>query len=436
MAEIQAFHGVRYNPARVGELADVICPPYDIIDARFQDELYQRSPYNFVRIEYGRRYPQDNPGDSRYTRAARFLHAWLEQGILLADARPAIYIDDHHFSFGGRQMRRRGLMVRVRLVDWSKMIVRPHEGTLSGPKSDRISLIGALSANTSPVLSMYEDPHNRISSRLESAAAAEPAARLAVRDGERHDLWVVDDSDIIRAVAAELAGSPLYIADGHHRYESALVYQREQQARFPQAAPGAGFNFVMMTLIAFNDPGILILPPHRLLRGLPEAKIAGLRENLTAFFDVETVALDDEDAWHEVDRRLGEPDRLRLVIFGLDGRNLWVLTLRDFETAQRLMPQFHTVTYKKLDVSMVDHIILENILGLKPEGEAGIAFNYDRDEALAGVLAGEYQLAFTVKPVKPETIKAIADASDRMPRKSTYFYPKLPSGLVLSRLDC
>jgi uncharacterized protein (DUF1015 family) len=435
MAEIQAFHGVRYNPARVGELADVLCPPYDIIDARFQQELYERSPYNFVRIEYGRQYPQDGPGDSRYTRAARFMHDWLEQGVLLADAHPAIYIDDHYFNFGGRDIRRRGLMVRVRLEEWAKMIVRPHEGTLSAPKSDRINLIGALAANTSPVLSMYEDPFNRISCLLEGAAADGRAAGLAERDGERHDLWVIDDAAIIGAVAAELAESPLYIADGHHRYESALVYQREQHARFPLAAAGAGFNFVMMTLIAFNDPGVLILPPHRLLRGLPEAKMAGLRENLSAFFDVESIVLDSEGAWETVDRRLSEPERLRLVIFGLDGRNLWLLTLRDFETAQRLMPQFHTVTYKQLDVSMVDHIILENILGLKPEGEAGIAFNYDRDEALAGVTAGEYQLAFIVKPVRPETIKAIADASDRMPRKSTYFYPKLPSGLVLNRLD-
>jgi len=435
MADIQAFHGVRYNPARVGELADVLCPPYDIIDARFQQELYERSPYNFVRIEYGRQYPQDGPGDSRYTRAVRFMHDWLEQGVLLSDAHPAIYIDDHYFYFGGHEIRRRGLMVRVRLEEWAKMIVRPHEGTLSAPKSDRLNLIGALAANTSPVLSMYEDPFNRISSRLADAARLEPAARLAERDGERHDLWVIDDTAIIGAVAAELAESPLYIADGHHRYESALVYQREQHARFPLAAAGAGFNFVMMTLIAFNDPGMLILPPHRLLRGLPEAKMAGLRENLSAFFDVESIALGSEGAWEAVDLRLNEPDRLRLVIFGLDGRNLLLLTLRDFETAQRLMPQFHTVTYKQLDVSIVDHIILENILGLKPEGEAGIAFNYDRDEALAGVMAGEYQLAFIVKPVKPETIKAIADASDRMPRKSTYFYPKLPSGLVLNRLD-
>ena len=434
MAEIHPLNGIRYNTKMVKELADVICPPYDIISPQHQGELYERSFYNFVRVEYGYETPQDSPPDNRYTRALGFLEQWLKEGVLVADKNPAIYVDDHYFTHKGKEWKRRGIVVRVRLEEWHRMIVRPHEGTLSGPKADRINLIRTIKANTSPVLSMYADKDNLIRRVLARATADMPLARVRKLEGERHDLWAVAKPEDLNQIISALADEPLYIADGHHRYESALVYQREQSALNPNAGPDAAFNFVLMTLVAFDDPGMLILPPHRLLRGLSQSKIEKLKSELPAFFEVEKMPFKGAETWRKLDEWQLAEDKQRLVLFGLDGDNFLLLTQKDFDAAVRYMPAFHTDIYKKLDVSIVDHIVLEEMLGVKPEGDSGIAFNYDRDDSIGKVQSGEYQLAFVIKAVRPETIKAISDAQDRMPRKSTYFYPKLPSGLVINRL--
>jgi uncharacterized protein (DUF1015 family) len=434
MAEIHPMNGIRYNTRLVKDLAEVICPPYDIISPQQQGELYQRSPYNFVRVEYGQEMPQDSPSDNRYTRAAAFLDQWLKNEVLTIDGSPSIYIDDHYFTHKGKELKRRGMVVRIRLEEWHRMVVRPHEGTRAGPKSDRVNLIRALKANTSPILSTYEDRDKAIHQVLSRATSDKPLARVRKLEGERHDLWAVTRPDELNRIISALANEPVYIADGHHRYESALVYQREQVAIHPDAPPDAAFNFVMMTLVAFDDPGLLILPPHRLLRGLSQSKLEELKSELPAFFEMEKMPFKGADIWHKLDEWQSAGDNLRLVVFGLDGDNFLLLALRDLEAAARFMPSFHTAIYRKLDVSLVDHIILEEMLGIKPEGDAGIAFNYDREDSVKKVQSGEFQLAFIIKPVRPETIKAISDASDRMPRKSTYFYPKLPSGLVVNRL--
>ena len=434
MAEIHPLNGIRYNAKLFKDLAEVICPPYDIISAQQQGELYERSPYNFVRVEYGQETPQDSPSDNRYTRAADFLEQWLKNGVMTVDSSPSIYIDDHYFVHKGKEMKRRGIVVRIRLEEWHRMIVRPHEGTLSGPKADRINLIRALKANTSPILSMYEDRDKTIRKVMARTIVDKPLARVRKLEGERHDLWAITKPDALNQIISALKDEPIYIADGHHRYESALVYQREQTAIHPDAAPDAAYNFVMMTLVDFDDPGLLILPPHRLLRGLSQSRLDELKSELPAFFEVGKLPFKSADTWHKLDQWQSTGDGQRLVGFGLDGDNFLLLTLRDFEAAARFMPSFRTDIYKKLDVSLVDHIILEEMLGIKPEGESGIAFNYDREDSVRKVQSGEFQLAFLIKPVRSETIKAISDASDRMPRKSTYFYPKLPSGLVVNRL--
>ncbi len=434
MAEIRPFPGIRYNAKKVGDLSQALCPPYDIISPAQQEALYARSPYNFVRIEYGVELPQDSPTDNKYIRARAVLDGWLAESVLITDNTPAVYVHDQFFLHQGKEFKRRALVVRLKLEEWAKMVVRPHEGTLAGPKADRIRLLWALDANTSPVLSMFEDEGHIVTSLLAEATRGKPLAASSWLDGERHELWAITNPSQLMRLRQAFTPKPVYIADGHHRYESALIYQREHQALHPQAPADAPFNFVMMTLVAFDDPGLLILPPHRLLRGLPPGKLAQLKEELPSFFEIAPVPLTGKDAWARIDKLQHEEGKLRLVLYGLDGANVWVLTLRDFEAAAHLMPAFHTDIYKRLDVSLVDHLILEELLGLRPEGEGGIAFNYDRDEAVQKVAAHEYQLVFLVKPVRPETIKAIADAQDRMPRKSTYFYPKLPSGLVVNRL--
>jgi uncharacterized protein (DUF1015 family) len=432
VAEIYSFRGVRYNQGLVKELADVICPPYDIITPQLQQELYHRSPYNFVQIEFGRGLAQDTPSDNRYTRSAATLKQWLERGVLAADEKPAIYLHDHHFSYGGRDYKRRGIIAAVRLEEWDRMIVRPHEGTLAEHSSDRLSLLWALQANTSPILALFEDKEKQLSSLL-----AEPPGQpiVSFADGEGHDVWAITEPELIEKLSAGLARQPLYIADGHHRYESALSYKRERQACSPTSGDEA-FNFVMMTLVDFADPGLLILPPHRLLRGLSRAALSRLPAGLKSFFKVEELPLDKPGVWRQVDDLVasGERDEFRLVVFGASEGSLLVLSLRAPAAASSLMPAFHSELYKKLNVSVLDHVILEKLLGVEGGEEAGLDYTYSREDAVSRVVEKEFQLAFLLSPVKPEVIKAIADAGDRMPRKSTYFYPKTPAGLVLHQL--
>jgi uncharacterized protein (DUF1015 family) len=434
LAEIRPFHGVYYNQALVKDLAEVICPPYDIITPSIQQELYRRSEYNFVRLEFGRELPQDKDTDNKYTRAAATLGKWLE-GVLEVDQTPAIYLHDHHFTHQGRRYRRRSIICLVKLEEWSEMVVRPHEGTLSEPKGDRLSLLWALQANASPILALFEDRGGRVSSLLAARSQGKPMLDINTGSGEGHRLWAITDTKAVSRIASNLAHQPLYIADGHHRYESALAYQRERRACSPSVLGEEPFDFVMMTLVDLSDPGLVILPAHRLVHGILKSALDGLTDRLKTFFEVEELPLNMADISRQVnDLMVEEKDKVKLIIYGLTKEHLLVLRLRDYSAVSPMIPYFHSELYKRLDVSIVDHVILEELLGLSHD-MAGVSLDYSYDglEAINRVLDQEYQLAFIVSPVRPEVVKAIADSGDRMPRKSTYFYPKVPAGLVFYR---
>ena len=274
MAEIRPFCGVHYNQLLVKDLAAVICPPYDIITPQIEQELYRKSEYNFVRLEHGRELPQDTVRENKYTRSAATLRQWLKQGVLKVDDTPAIYLHDHYFIHQGRKYKRRGIIVRVRLEEWEKMIIRPHEGLLTEPRNDRISLLWACQANTSPILALFEDPEQCVSSLPAAQERSKPIISVNTADGEGHNVWTISEPEIIKQICTSLAHQPLYIADGHHRYESALIYQRERRAYSASASEDKAFNFVMMTLVDFSDPGLVILPPHRLVRGVPKSTLS------------------------------------------------------------------------------------------------------------------------------------------------------------------
>jgi len=435
LADIRPFCGVHYNPSLVKDLANVLCPPYDVINPQMQQELYQRSDSNFVRVEFGRDLPSDKDTDNRYTRAAAILGKWLEQGVLQVDGTPAIYVNEHHFTYHGRKYRRRSISCLVKLEEWDRMIVRPHEGTLSRPKGDRLSLLWALQANTSPIMTLYDDPERQIASLLDVQTGAKPMLNADIDSGESHRLWTVTNAETIKQIVDCLADQPLYIADGHHRYESALAYQRERRATSLSRAEEEPFDFVMMTLVDFADPGLIILPAHRLVRGLLPSALDGLMAGLKTCFNVEEVPLNKADVLSQINGLLSEDaGEVKLVLYGLSKEQLLLLRLRDFSIVSPMIPYFHSEIYHRLDVSIVDHVILEEILGLTHD-KIGAFLDYTDDtlEAVNRVVEQEYQLAVIVNPVKPEILKAIADSGDRMPRKSTYFYPKTPAGLVFYR---
>jgi len=433
MAEIHPFRGVHYNQDKVRDLAEVICPPYDVISPQLQQELYQRNEYNFVRLEHNRELPQDTTKDNKYTRSAAVLERWLAQKVLVADETPSIYLHDHYFHHNGREYRRRGIIAGVRLQEWADNVVRPHEGTLAEHTTDRLSLLWVCQANTSPILALFEDDGGQITSLLAKQEKSPPALSSSEIDGERHKLWAINDPEAINQLGASLSDQPLYIADGHHRYESALSYQRERRAGSSSVSGEEAFNFVMMELVAFNDPGLVILPAHRLVRGMSKAALSELAARLNSFFEVEELPVGKADAWGQIDGLLsgGDSSEVKLVLLGLVEGRLLQLRLRDFNAADQMMPHFHSELYKRLDVDIVDSVIPHEL----GKGGESITYSYDGQDAVNRVLGQEYQLAFLLSPVRVEAVKAIADAGDKMSRKATYFYPKAPAGLVLHRLD-
>ncbi len=433
MADIRPFQGVHYNSAVVKDLAKVICPPYDIITPQLQQELYQRSDYNYVRIEWGREQPQDKDTFNKYTRAANTLKSWLEQRVLVADEKPSLYIDEHAFTYQGKSLHRRNLYCLVKLEDWSKMVVRPHEGTLARAKSDRLTMLWTLQSNTSPIMALYEDKNKAIGALLNTPAHHKTVFHSGNLNGESHRVWTLNDNEALNRLRSFLAGQPLYIADGHHRYESALAYQRERRSTSLQGVLEAPYDFVMMTLVDIADPGLVILPAHRLVRGLAQSALEDLSGRLNAFFMIKEYPINKKSIVSQINSLLAGAET-KFILCGLKPGKLLVLSVRDTKAIRPMFPAFHSEIYQQLDVSIVDHVILEELLGLTHEkAGAFLDYNHDVAEAVTKVLDGEYQLGIIVNPVKPEAVKSIADSGDRMPHKSTYFYPKVPAGLVLYR---
>ena len=434
MAEVCPFRGVRYNQGTVGDLAKVICPPYDIITPQQQEFYYKRSEYNAIRLEY----VQTQAGvDSvnKYQRAANTFQRWLGEGVLQVEDYPAFYLHDHYFTHLGERRKRRGLISRVRLGPWGSSVY-PHEETLSKAKSDRLQLMRACQANFSPIFTLYQDLEGKIAGILSEVSKDEPVIELS-DSGEGHVVWAIAEPELIHQVSDFFVGQSLYIADGHHRYETALAYQHERACLSLPAEckePGGSligkeaFNYVMMTLVDFADPGLFLLPIYRLVRGIASSALSGLKDQLGQFFVLESVSstVGLIDSWRDA-MRAGAVTG----IVGLEDDALIVLKRRQDVCIEDMLPKSHSLAYRSLNVSLLPHLILDRMLGLAPANE-DIAYGVDVGEACRQVAEGKYQLAFLLSPLQPEMAKAVADAGDRMPQKSTYFYPKLPTGLVLN----
>jgi len=451
--EVSPFQGICYNQGIVGDLAHVICPPYDVITPEQQKLYYEESNYNAIRLEF----PTENlelTGD-RYQRAAITFQQWLKRGILQPDGVSTFYLHDHRFEYSGEKRVRRGLIARVKLGPWGNGIY-PHEETFSKAKSDRLHLMRACRANFSPLLSLYHDSERKIASILSEESRTKPMIETSVlspstggarnEDGEAHTIWAITNPEIKHELSKLLSAQLLYIADGHHRYETALNYQQERAeeqsdsfdssviatlngVKRKQSLTGKGaFEYVMMELVDFSDPGLVVLPLHRLVRGIAPSILVGLGDQLRNFFVIESVPL-----------KAGAPDASGLPadsclgILGLHPGSLVVVKRRQDISLEDMMPGNRSQAYREFGVSILNHIILDKVMsGAK---DLDIAYTVDLKEAYQQIKEGKYQLAFLLNPPQPGMVKAIADAQDRMPSKSTYFYPKLPAGLIINPLD-
>jgi uncharacterized protein (DUF1015 family) len=421
--EVSPFRGIRYNQRTVGDLARVICRPYDVISPEQQRLYYKKSDYNAIRLEF------PEPTTDRHQRAAMVFQQWLKQGVLEYDRVSGFYLHEHQFKYSGKKMVRRGVIARVKLEPWGSGIF-PHEETSSKAKSDRLQLMRACRANFSPLFCLYQDSEQKIAPTLYRVAQEKPLISLRAERGnfpdsdEAHSLWAVTDPEIKRELSELLCSQPIYIADGHHRYETALAYRQERTKEQSPTGKGA-FNYVMMELVEFSDPGLVVLPLHRLVRGILPSRLMSLGDRLKDFFAVESVAIRTGSWQLPVDSYLG--------ILGLQPGSLVVLKKRQDVSLEAMMPTNRSQVYREFGVSMLNHIVLDSILsGVK---DTKIAYTVDLEEAHQQIREGQHQLAFLLHPPQLGMVKAVADAQDRMPRKSTYFYPKLPAGLVINPLD-
>jgi uncharacterized protein (DUF1015 family) len=417
VAEVLPLRAVHYDLAEVA-IAGVVAPPYDVIDDAQRAELAARSPYNVVELDL----PRDPGGGDPYEHAAELLEQWSNDGVLTRETEPTIWaLEQDYVAPDGSRLTRRGFLARVRLAPYGEGI-RPHERTQPGPKEDRLRLTQATRHNLSPIFSLHPGDAWR---HLEPALDGEPWGEVTDGDDTTHRVWRIDEPAVHEAVAAELASGELLIADGHHRYETSLAFQRE-------VGEGGPADYVLMALVSLEDPGLTVFPTHRLISGLADdpAKQEALGTGLKQLFDVADVSTEQLDP--SGDEGVG--------VFGyIDSHFKRAFRLRLRETAQldEKMAD-RSPAYRRLDAAILEELVLEGILGMSTEDIAakrGIGYTPSIEEAQSKLDAGDYQAAFLLRPTPIEQVRQIAAAGETMPPKSTYFFPKLLTGLVFNPLS-
>lgn len=432
MATIRPFRGIRYNADRISDLSTVISQPYDRVRYGLQEEYYALSPYNVARIIKGKEHAEDSAENNVYTRARDFLTQWQQEGVLQHEDAPALYVLHQQFSLpDGSMVTRKAFICAFELATFDEGIVLPHERTLSGPKVDRLNLSRATQTYFGNIFMLYPDSENRVDAILAKAIDREPD--VDVRELHEKDVrqmfWVVTDPDVIATVVAEMGPKRnLIIADGHHRYETALNYRDEQRAKYPDAPANAGFNYRMVTMVSMSDPGLTILPTHRLIFGYDRLDGKALLEKAGAYFDIQEVA--DRPT---LEAKMAQAGVLigRIGVVTADG--FYLMALKDDAIMAELAPD-RAASWRELDVSILHELVLEYIMGLSKESiERKENINYLREPDMGydHVASGEAQFLFILNPTKMEQVTACTEADEKMPQKSTDFYPKVITGLAM-----
>lgn len=426
MAEIKGYKGLRFNCEKAGKIEELVCPPYDIISDQQREEYIKTNPHNIIRLELPK-------GDDKYNKAAEILKDWLEKGILVKEDKPAIYIYEEKFTAYGERKAIKGIICRVKLEEFSKGIILPHEFTLSKAKEDRLNLMKATNCNFSQIYSLYMDGGKNTLGKIDSLSKSEPDIQLQDNDNVTHRMWIIKDEKAIADICSDFTDRKLYIADGHHRYETALNYRnylREQGL----AKEGDACDYQMMMLVDMEHPGLVVFPTHRLVRNLDsfnaERVIDGCKEyfDVTEHSDVNTIESTLMELYNQ-----GK----KAYAFYCGGSSYKLLVLKDTNIIKKLLPNASTAT-QQLDVTILHTLILEKIFGIDAENMAKqINLTYTKifDEAISSVQQGNSQCAFILNPTRVSEIREVASNGEKMPQKSTYFYPKMITGLVMNQLE-
>jgi uncharacterized protein (DUF1015 family) len=445
MPTVAPFRGLRYDPKHVGALSQVIAPPYDVIDGALQNELYERHPANVVRLELNREEPGDDARGNRYTRAAKFLREWREQGVVMQEPAAALYVYHQHFEVEGASHVRRGFMARVRLERFGSGSIHPHEETMSGPKQDRLLLTRACRANLSQVFGLYPDDAGEVQSLLDASVAGQPPVEAVDHLGVTSRLWPVTDEGVAAKVSGLMGPKPVFIADGHHRYETACNYRDEVAAAWAAEHGGAPLpadhpaNFVLMMLVGMDDPGLLVLPTHRLCIEPVIPLASELVRRLGDSFTTRTSWRGPQAAdavWSNIELE-GDQGVLGLYTSGDQAWTLARITPAGRARMEALASE-HGPAWRRLGVAILHRLVLDELL--RPGEAAGSplptpTYVHLIREVREGLETGRYGMAALVMPASVGDIRAVSQTGERMPAKSTYFYPKLASGLVFNPLE-
>ncbi len=426
MACVRPFRGVRYNTRSAGDLSTLLCPPFDVISEAERERLYAGSRFNVIRLEWGRDEPGDTPGNDWYARAAKLQVEWLASGVLREDDSPSMYVIEETFSYAGNDYIRRGLISAVRLVDFDSGVVLPHEFTRPGPKVDRLELMRSAKANYSPLMVLYRDPDSAVSRVMKRAMAGESVADAAPEGLPSMRLWRISDPSDIESVTSALADAQLYMADGHHRYETALTYLDEVRAE-RTVGPDEAVNFRLMTLISVDDPGLLLLGYHRLLENARDDELARFREYVSGAFDLEDRGPIDPSSAADLEKALNAmpQDQVAIGFAGVEPGRLQIGVMRSPAVA---VDELQASDYVRLHGE-----VIRSTFALDRE-QAVIAFEHNAAAVLRSVAGGGAQVGFVMRAVPIGPFETIVKRGQRLPSKSTYFHPKLHTGAVIQGL--
>jgi uncharacterized protein (DUF1015 family) len=433
MAEIIPFKALRYDSRQV-KLEDVLTQPYDKITPEMQAKYYERSPHNLVRIILGKPGETDTASFNVYTRAAEYLHDWRSAGLLKQDSTPAIFVYSQTFIVPGTRdaAERRGLIALGRLHDYSDGVVFRHEQTLSKPRQDRLNLLRATRAHFGQIFMLYSDPQGEIESLLQTTTKEEPESSVLDEYETLHRLWRIDDPALIAAVQQKMHSKKLLIADGHHRYETALAYRDERRAE-SSAGPNAPYEYVMMTLVSMESPGLVILPTHRIVHGLPAFDRENMLEHAARFFDIDRIDLRTES--RSATTLLGEAGAHCTAFVAVTRQGPYLMRAKKTPVREALSEL--PAQQRELDVVQLHRILLERILGISEEAirnQEHVRYERDAFQAISWVRQGA-NVAFLMNAARIEQVRDIAFAGEVLPQKSTDFYPKLLSGLTIYALE-
>lgn len=440
MALISPFKGLRYNTEKVNDLSLVTTPPYDVISSQSQQKYYDLNDNNIIRIELGQEYAGDNEINNKYSRAGNFLNDWIKNGILVYEEKPAVYIYEQDFHVSEWEIKtRRGLICLVKLAEFSEGIVLPHEFTLSRAKVDRFNLMNATQADISQIFSLYNG-NNNVSLILEDCIENNPPEINYINDENITErVWVITDSEIISKICSSFSDKQLFIADGHHRYETALNFRNKSASENPDHTGQEPYNYVMMTLVDMDDPGLVVLPTHRVLKNLQEYDTQAFLTFAQRYFHIDKIEFNKSYHFGYI------PEQIRVSLeqsgefnksFGYYDRSegwYYILTLKDMSIVEKALSD-KSPAYRNLDVSILQSLILELYFNLDAKtmaNQTNLSYTRDIGQAIEWVDNKTHQCAFFLNPTQVHQIKDVSLANEKMPQKSTYFYPKLTTGLVI-----